>query len=136
MAYFYLYRKNGGQVIAIATATTWTPDDYFGEYEDEAQKDLATPQWSDGNEIRNATAPEIANFPTAVAEDTVDMEQAHADDIVDGDSSCKCGAMRTTRALMEVVVDELNILRDLHSLADRTIEELIASMKTKIAAEE
>lgn len=39
---------------------------------------------------------------------------------------------RVLRAFAEVVVDEINILRAQHSLADRTLSQLVTAIKNKI----
>lgn len=41
---------------------------------------------------------------------------------------------RVLRAFAEVVVDEINILRGQHALADRTLSQLVTAIKNKIDA--
>lgn len=136
MAYYYHYRKNGGEVLSISTASDeWTPDTYFGVYENALHKDLNTPQWCDGTTIRDATESEIANFPVAAAADVVAMQQNDAKNVVDATASYKNAVPRMARSIVEVMIDELNTLRAEHSLSPLTLSGIQTALKNKIDAE-
>jgi hypothetical protein len=60
----------------------------------------------------------------AVAE--VDAGRLEAKDEID--------SKRVLKAFAEVVVDEINILRGQHALADRTLSQLVTAIKNKIDA--
>lgn len=137
MAYYYRYRKNGGEVYSMSvSADEWTPDTYFGVYETEEKRDLAPSQWCDGSEIRNATDAEIAAFSAASATDGAIMQRAGAKDVVDNTGTRnKIPVQRALRGLVELMVSELNTLRALHDLPERTMAQAKTALKNKIDAE-
>lgn len=77
--------------------------------------------------IRAATAAEKLSIDAAIASDRDDAEKAGAKNQVDVE--------RVVRALVDMLPGEFNILRSLHSLADRTPAQLRAALKAHIDAQ-
>ena len=132
----YRFRKNGGQVLGASV----TPDG-FGTIAPEHDIvtdpltpdgiDLAVPKFFDGvTTVRNATAPEIAAFSTHEASDENLIARSRAKDLVDVGVITR----KQQRALIEVLLDEINTLRDLHALAPRTMSQAVSAIKSKIDA--
>jgi len=134
MTQYYLYRKNGGEVLGASTQA-WPVNDYMGNYESETAVDLYTPQWSDGTTIRDATQGEIDNFPTAAAEDEVAQEKDAAKVFIDPAGGHNDPHSRAVRALVEVCRAEINTLRAEHSLAAYSEAEFNALIDAEIDAE-
>jgi len=134
----FLHRINGGEVLGVST----DPNAYAGLGNPLLAvkqsppipdgTDLVPAKIWDGISIRDATAPEIANFVTATATDTnIEIKQT-AQDLVDVEIIWR----KTLKALVLTLIEEVNTLRTLHSLPDRTLAQAVASIKSKIANED
>ncbi len=132
---YYLYRKNGGEVLGVSTEDVWTDSTYIGVFSTGAVLPLDPPLWCDGAEVREATAPEIADFAANEAEDTVAEKQALAKDVVDGTAAYKQEISRVLRALVELILEEINALRSNASLPTYSKAQLVAALKSKIDEE-
>jgi len=84
----------------------------------------------DGAVVRNATGPEIAGFPALAAADQVLKDRTAAKDFFDLDPVTR----KYLKAIVQVTLDEINTLRALHSLADRTPAQAKAAIEGKIDA--
>ena len=156
----YLYRKNGNKVIG-ASIDNSTYDSvnstYYGTIIDPAIPDggdLSVPKIVDGSSIRNATAPEIANFAVAEAADANLQNRESAISSIDNNVVQK----KVLQAITSVIVDELNTLRQwemsfktevaaatslanlqtrvagLPNLPDRTLAQAVTAVRAKINA--
>lgn len=81
-----------------------------------------------GNDISEMTAPEKAVVDAA--EQSAD-ETAQKENAKDGYNTTQA-EMRLLRAIVEVLLDELNTLRTLHSLSDRTMAQARKAIRNKI----
>lgn len=132
----FLYRLNGGAIEGASVdngAFNAIDTTYFATVTDPATPDgldLSVLKIWDGLQVRNATAPEIANFATAKAADDLLIERAKAKDFfVTGSVSRKA-----MRALIETLIEEINTLRAQHSLAPRTTAQALVTIENKIDA--
>lgn len=135
MAYFYLYRMNGGEVTGASTSDSWPEGDYFDVYQSDTLYELSPPKWCDGEVLRDATEAEITNFAVAEAEDLEAQQKDDATDILHGTVSHKDASGRMDRATVEALRIEINTLRVLHSLAEYTSAEFKALVESAIDAE-
>ncbi len=104
---------------------------YFGTITDPTLpdgKDLAIPKIKDGTTVRNATGPEILTFATAKSTDQTLIDRASAKDTYDLDPVAK----KYLKAIVELMLDEINTLRALHSLSDRTLAQAKTAIDNKI----
>jgi hypothetical protein len=136
MALYWLYRKNGGEVMGVSSeADSYANVDatYYGVATDPGTPDGASLDpakiWDDPN-VRNATAPEIAAFSAAEAVDTNLQDRQKAKDLLDSQPQMR----KVLRSLVEVIIDEINTLRALHSLGDRTLTQAKTEILNKIDA--
>jgi hypothetical protein len=134
MARYWRYRKNGGEVDGMADASGyWDGDDpdFFGVLADPSTPDGASlvPQkiWT-GSVVRNATAPEIANFATAEATDDNLIHRKKANDYI----SVHPTTRKALKSLVKVIIAEINVLRAQHSLADRTLAQALTAIEAEI----
>jgi len=134
----YLYRKNGGQVLGASVdgvdSYAQMDTQFFATVDDPAIPDggdLIPSKIFDDTDtevaIRNADASELANFDTSEAADDLLIERRSAKDLMDAGINRK-----TLRSLVEVIISELNILRALHSLPNRTLAQAVNAIKSKI----
>jgi len=133
----FLFRVNGGEVsgtsvdlnayvgvpVLFSTITNPTLPD---------GADISVPKILDGTTVRNATAPEIANFAVALAADQNTIDKQIAQDFIDVDPTRR----KAFKAVALTLIDEINILRALHSLPDRTLAQAVTTIKAKIANED
>jgi hypothetical protein len=138
MALYWLYRKNGGEVMGIsveADAYANVDATYLGVATDPGTPDGASLQpakiWDSPN-VRNATAPEIAAFPAAEATDTNLQNRQKAKDFLDTHPTTR----KVLRSLVEVIIDEINVLRTLPAigLPERTLAQAKTEILNKIDA--
>lgn len=135
MAKRFLYRKNGGEVLrATIDDTVWSGIDstYYGIVSDPTApdgEDLVPTKIFDAGSIRNATQPEIDSFPTHKDTDDNLIQRTAADTRLDSGIS----DAKLIKALAAVVMDEINILRAQHGLADRNLAQLKTAIKNKLA---
>ena len=136
MSIHYLYRINGGEVLGMSVvleAYTNVDPAYVAVVTDPAEpdgRDLQPLKIFDAGTIRNATAPEIANFAVAAADDQKLMDRDAAKALC-----TDAAVMRSVfRALIHVLIDEINILRRKQKppLADRTVAQAVAAIKSRI----
>jgi hypothetical protein len=135
----FLFRTNGGEVLGVSVvANTYTSLtdpllDFVVNPATPDGADLATPKiFISPSTVRDATAPEIANFPVARAFDLNVTQKQEAEDLVD----VQVVFRKTFKALALVLLDEINILRTLHSLPDRTLAQAVTAIKGKISNED
>ena len=132
---WFRYRKSGGYVFAMsgdaASAASWPDDVVFGVLTDPPTLDgvnLGVPKKWDGTDVRDATQTEIDGFPAQRDADEllIDRDQAaksYTDDPV---------LRKALVALVKVLVDEINTLRALHSLPDRTLAQAKTAIQNAI----
>lgn len=132
----FLYRINGGQVqgasldptaydnrdtqffdIAIAVAT---PDG----------QNLVPPKIFDGTVVRNATSAEQTAFAAAEATDDNLLHRRRAKELLDTQLQMR----KILRALVKVLVDEINTLRAQHALPARTNAQAFTAIQNEIDA--
>ena len=134
----FLFRTNGGEVLGVSTsAATYASLPPLLAFIDAPTTpdgaDLATAKiFISPSTVRNATAPEIANFPVAEAFDLNVTQKQAAEDAVDVNIIQR----KTNKALILVLIEEINTLRALHSLADRTLSQAVTAIKGKISNED
>jgi hypothetical protein len=133
MAY-YLYRINGSGIQGMSVNV-----DGFGSFDDtyfDVVSDPPTPDgpgldplkiW-DGSNVRNATVPEIANFTVAEAEDNNLIQRQSAKDYLNIHPTTR----KALRSALEIALNEINILRAIHSLPDRTLTQFLNTVDNKI----
>jgi hypothetical protein len=109
----FLYRINGGEVLGVSTSANayqGVDSTYFATATDPAAPDgvdLSTPKIWDGTKIRNATQAEVSNFPTARTADQNLIDRGKAIEWLQSNPVQR----KILRALVSVLVDEINILR-------------------------
>ena len=134
----FLYRITSEEVVRVATNSNAFDDEdttYFATVLDPSTPDgqnLVPAKIRDGTTVRNATAPEIATFAAAEATDLTLIDRTSAKDIFDTGSVSK----KYLKAIVQVTLDEINTLRGLHSLADRTLAQAKSAINSKIDAGE
>jgi hypothetical protein len=131
MSIHYRYRINGGQVLGMSV-NPYEAEPYFANVTDPLEPDgrnLQPPKIHDAGTVRNATAPEIAAFADAEAEDQNLIDRESAKGIFSHSVSKK-----TFSAFIRVLLDEINTLRQQHSLPDRTVSQAIAAIQSRIDA--
>ena len=139
MAISHLYRINGGEVLGATVddpLTVWQgllSGDNATYYT--SVTDADTSGYTDGQRaiysggvIRDATAPEIVNFPVAQAEDENLLARLIAKDVMDASVIER----KKWKALAAILIDEINTLRALHSLPDRTLAQAKTAFINKI----
>jgi len=133
--YYYQYRKNGGQVLGISLDDIWSDSTYIGVYSSETEYSLDSPLWCDGVSIREATQPEIDNFPIAREENDLSQKRQEAKAVLDGTDAYKTAMPRAIRAFVLLVLQEINTLRALHSLPEYSVEQMKNAIKNKVDEE-
>jgi hypothetical protein len=131
MSIHYLYRINGGQVLGMSV-NSYEDSVYFANATDPLEldgRDLQPPKIYDAGAVRIATAGEIATFTVAEAEDQNLMDREAAKGIFDSSVTKKAFL-----AFLHILMDEINALRQQHSLTDRTVSQAIAAIKSRIDA--
>lgn len=135
----FLYRINGGEVFGVSTTTA-----AYSQLTDPLLTFVDSPSTPDGENlagpkifiapstVRNATAPEIAIFATARAFDLNVTQKQDAQDAIDVGPVTR----KTLKALILVLIEEINTLRSLHSLPDRTLSQAVTAIKSKISNED
>lgn len=109
----FLYRKNGGKVEGVSSddnAYTGIDATFYGTALNPSTPngtDLATPKIWDGSAIRNATAPEITAFATALTADTNLIDRAAAKARLQSDPVLK----KLLGALVDTLRTQINTLR-------------------------
>lgn len=129
---FWEYRTNGGQ-FARASAASIAPRDSFHSVVESPTLELsegdmaanATYMW-DGTKFRKGSAGEIAAFATAEAADKVSEAKSVA--------KTAFVTKRELVAFVELLIDEINILRSQHSLANRTKTQFVTAFNNKVDA--
>ncbi len=132
----FLYRKNGNQVKNAGTVAgsfdNWDPT-YYDTITDPTLpdgKDTVPVKIRDGTTVRNATAPEIAIMATAEATDNKLIARTAAKERFDNDPIAK----KYLKAIVQVTLDEINILRAIESLPARTLAQAKSAIESKIDA--
>ncbi len=135
----FLYRINGGEVLGVsinAAAYASNTDPLLDFVDAPATPDgealVPSKIFIAPSTVRAATAPEIASFPVAEAFDLNVAQKQEAEDLVDTQVVFR----KTFKALALVLLDEINILRMLHSLPDRTLSQAVTAIKGKISNED
>lgn len=131
---FYRYRKNGGQILGESIDNIYPDDTYFGCLTNPMIQVgtvavMTSRVWT-GTVIRDATAGELSNFVTAAATDDTLVRRAVAKSMLDASLVNKT----LFQALLQVLLEEVNTLRALHSLSNRTLLQAVTAIKTKIDA--
>ena len=133
----FLFRVNGGEVSGTSvdpTAYVGVPT-FFSTITNPTLPDgaaISVPNLLDGTTVRNATAPEIANFAVALAADQNTSDKQIAQDFIDVDPTRR----KAFKAVALTLIEEINILRTIHALPDRTLAQAVTSIKSKIANED
>lgn len=154
---FYLYRVNGGEVLGMSVNGYPSIPSDLAQVENPTAPDgatLAPKKIFSGGALRNATAEEIAGFPALEAADEMAKTKTTVKLFLDD------GDRRNllSRAIAELIVDELNIIRGwtvsfkaevaaattladlktrvatLSSLSDRTKAQVLTAIKNKVDA--
>jgi len=135
----FLYRINGGEVLGVSTtAATYAviPDPLLAFVDAPSTpdgEDLAIPKiFITPSTVRNASSPEAINFAVARAFDLNVTHKQEAEDLVDSQVVFR----KAFKALALVLIDEINVLRTIHSLPDRTLSQAVTSIKGKISNED
>jgi len=135
----FLYRINGGEVLGVSVTAA-----SYASITDPLLDFVDAPTTPDGeglvpskifiapSTVRNATAPEIANFTVARDFDLNVTHKQEAEDLVDTQVVFR----KTFKALALVLLDEINILRTIHALPDRTLSQAVTAIKGKISNED
>jgi hypothetical protein len=135
----FLFRINGGEVQGVSV----DPNTY-SSVTDPLLDFVVNPSTPDGADlgipkifispstVRDATAPEIANFPVDEAFDLNVTQKQTAEDLID----VQIVFRKSFKALILVLIDEINVLRTLHSLPDRTLSQAVTAIKAKISNED
>lgn len=132
MSIHYLYRINGGQVLGMSI-NTYEDSTYFANLTDPLEPDgrnLQPPKIHDAGTVRNATAPEVAAFATAEAEDQNLMDRETAKTLYTGQSVSR----KVLKAFAQILVDYLNVLHSKQKppLPATTLAEFVAAVKGRI----
>jgi hypothetical protein len=133
--YYYRYRKNGGKVEGISLDDIWTDSTYIGVFSTDIEYPLEPPLWCDGSTIRTATVQEISDFLVKEQEDLSLQHRSSAKDVVDGVSDYKSSLPRVVRALVSLMLQEINVLRTQASFPEYTWEQMKTALKNKIDEE-
>lgn len=131
----FLFRVNGGEVLGISV----DPNTY-SDLADPFLDSVVNPSTPDGENlvptkiwdltnVRNATAPEIANFVVAADADQVESDKQDAQDLIELQGVFR----RSFKAVILALIEEVNVLRALHSLPPRTLTQAVNSIKEKIS---
>lgn len=134
----FLYRINGGEVRGVSvspTAYSNLTDPFLTIAVDPPTPDgenLSIPKIWDLTSVRNATAGEITAFDVATAEDQATSDKLDAQDLIDTQIVFR----KAFKALVLTLIDELNILKTIHSLPNRTLAQAISTIKDKISNED
>jgi len=130
----FLFRTNGGEVLGVSVdPNTYTSLadpllDFVVNPPTPDGENLLPPKIWDLTNVRNATAPEIANFTTARDADQVTSDKREAQDLIDVQTVFR----KTNKSLINTLIREVNILRALHSLPDRTLQQAVNAIKSDI----
>jgi hypothetical protein len=148
-----LYRVNGGEVVKISPTNQtfdqrelayWAvaTDPNFLDGTDLREdlgggnlgplRQLGYAKTIDGADCRNATQPEIDNFVVAEDSDEAIMDREGAKDLFDSHPRMR----KLMIAFADIIKDEINILRDQHGLADRTLAQLKTAINNRISEQD
>ncbi len=137
MAITYLYRINGGRVKSVSSNGAVA----FVDIDPSFEATIDDPSTPDGanltpvkifvspSTIRNATDTEVTAFNTA---DTVDenlQARNNAKNSLEGNALV---TRKVLRSLIDILVSEINALRALHGMSNRTTQQAITAIKNKI----
>lgn len=130
---YILYRKNGGEILSASTDQNYIGIDsiYFAVLIDPNiinGLDLSIKKIWDGTNVRNALNGEITNFVTAKNIDDNLIARQLAKDNID----IAFINRKAFRALIDVLLAEINTLRTQLSFAPRTMTQAITAIKSKI----
>lgn len=134
MTHYYLYRKNGGQVLGCSVdpaAYLNANTDYLGVLINPPTPngpELVPTKIHDDGAVRNATPAEIANFEVAEAQDANLQQREQAGALFEDSPMWR----KFFKNFLELLIEEFNTLRGLHSLAPRTLQQAIDVIKGKI----
>ena len=134
MALIFLYRTNGGQVQGESiNSDAYDPlPQFFSTVTDPSTPDgtnLVPPKIYDGTQVRSATAAEIMAFAIAEAEDDVLDARDKAKKLLIHSQTGK-----VLKAIIELMVQEINTLRSQHGLSPRTRGQVINAINNAIDA--
>lgn len=130
---FWEYRTLGGQLARISVNSI-TPRDSFHSVVEAPTVEIAEGDtdvnadsylW-DGTKFRKGTAGEIAAFATSATADKSTADKAAA--------KVAFVSRRELVAFVELLIDEINILRGQHSLANRTKNQFVTAFNNKVDA--
>lgn len=130
----FLYRINGGKVLGISTdpaAYSNIDTSFFATIDNPSVpdgEDLTIAKIWDVTQVRNATSAEIAAFVTAESQDQVSTDRMQAKASINSLPITK----KYLQAIVSLLLDEINTLRALHSLTDRTIAQAKTAIDNKI----
>jgi len=130
---FYIYRKNGGEVFGVTVTEPVKLDPLCSYLEDATKYDLSLGYIYDAGEIRLATEQEKTDFETAQKEDLCGNQKDDAKTPFSGDVlDCPNPYRRSMRAMYDVVMAEINILRNLAGVKEWTDAEIKTKIDTAI----
>jgi hypothetical protein len=144
MSITVLYRKSSGEVVKISVKGQTFVDrnqTYWGVLTDPSLPDgnecrpeggdlrvLGFAKINDSGTVRNATQPEIDSFAAFEDDDENSQDADAAIDLFESHPRFR----KMMIAFADVIKDEINILRQQHSLSDRTLEQLKTAIKNRI----
>jgi len=140
------YRKSSGEVDFIGIISTGAPGrpydpGYFDELSDPPFTDgtqykpkrvLGSAKINDSGTIRNATQNEIDTFAGLELDDKNQRQADTAVEYFQNDPQFR----RIMTAFASILVDEFNILRSEHGLADRTLSQLKTAIVNRISKDD
>lgn len=131
----YLYRINGGEVLATSTSA-FSTSTYLGSFQPVSSPDgttLSPAKIKDGTALRNATAGEITNFSIYETQDLIAQLKIDRKAFFDSRNDLDVAF----RGLMLAVRDEINTIRAVGAVGLASISEAtwVSNVKAKIDAE-
>ncbi len=136
MSLTFLYKKTSNQAVKLSSdpnAFDNFDPVFFDTITDPTLPngaDLAIPKIKQGTTIQNATGTEILGFPVHDAADQVLMDRTSAINSYDLDPITK----KVLKAIVQLMLDEINTLRAQHSLGERTPAQAKAAIEGMINA--
>ena len=133
----YLYRLSSGEILGQSTdPSVWESVDtrFFSVLESPSEDpalDRTQPMIWDGTVVRNATAAEVAAFPTAAQGDDNMAAREEVASLFLGEKS-SLGKM--FRLITLVAMDEINVLRQQMGLTPLTINDIRAKARAYLDA--
>lgn len=131
----FIYRTNGGEVESITAS-----ENAYLDIKNPFLSGVVDPVLPDGprphppkifvspNIVRNATSQEIEGFAVARSQDSNLKARIDAKNLLEQDLKFR----KILKSLLSVFLDEINILRQQHTLTERTMAQLRNAMTSRI----